>query len=67
MCKLRDSEELKNILKEIDTYVQKNPRKSTEMIGNVESDPEYQLIVEANSIAVDIDNEICKKLTILPF
>lgn len=28
------------------------------MIGNLESDPEYQLIVEANNIAVDIDNEI---------
>lgn len=32
------------------------------MIGNVESDPEYQLIVEANSTAVEIDNEICKSL-----
>lgn len=52
---------MKNILEQIDTYV-KNPRKSNEMIGNVESDPEYQLIVEANSIAVDIDNEICKNL-----
>lgn len=28
------------------------------MIGNVESDPEYQLIVEANTVAVDIDNEV---------
>lgn len=63
LCKLRDSEELKNILIQIDKYMS-NPRKSNEMIGNVESDPEYQLIVEANSIAVDIDNEICKKLLI---
>lgn len=46
------------ILEKIDHYVAR-PRKSTEMIGNVESDPEYQLIVEANSIAADIDNEIC--------
>lgn len=30
------------------------------MVGNVESDPEYQLIVEVNSLAVEIDNEICK-------
>lgn len=34
------------------------------MIGSVESDPEYQLIVEANSIAADIDNEICKWIII---
>lgn len=61
LCKLRDSKLLRNILKEIDAYID-NPRKSNEMIGNVESDPEYQLIVEANSIAVDIDNEICNKM-----
>lgn len=63
LCKLRDSKQLTNILREIDAYVA-NPRKSNEMIGNVESDPEYQLIVEANGIAVDIDNEICKLLFI---
>lgn len=59
LCKLRDSERLASILAQIDIYVDK-PRKSNEMIGNVESDPEYQLIVEANSLAVEIDNEICK-------
>lgn len=57
LCKLRDSKKLQHILVEIDKYVE-NPRKSNEMIGNVESDPEYQLIVEANSVAVDVDNEI---------
>lgn len=36
----------------------KVPRKSTDIVGPVESDPEYQLIVEANNMAVDIDNEI---------
>lgn len=46
------------ILERIDQYVA-HARNSNEMIGNVESDPEYQLIVEANSIAADIDNEIC--------
>lgn len=35
------------------------PRNSNEIIGNVESDPEYQLIVEVNSVAVEIDSEIC--------
>ena len=32
--------------------------------GPVEYDPEYQLIVESNNMVVEIDNEICKKLTI---
>lgn len=59
ICKLRDSDRLKNVLTQIAHFV-KNPRKTSEMIGNVESDPEYQLIVEANNIAVEIDNEICK-------
>lgn len=59
LCKLRDSTRLNRILKDIEIYASK-PRVSSEMIGNVESDPEYQLIVEANSIAVEVDNEICK-------
>lgn len=67
LCKLRDSERLKNILAKIDHYIS-HPRKSIEMIGNVESDPEYQLIVEANSTAAEVDNEICeftKHITLL--
>lgn len=60
LCKLRDSERLRIILKRIEKYAA-NPRTSVDMIGNVESDPEYQLIVEANAIAVEIDNEICKE------
>ena len=28
--------------------------------GIIEADPEYQLIVEANNITVEIDNEISK-------
>lgn len=58
ICKLRDSSRLANVLTQIAKFV-KNPRKTSEMIGNVESDPEYQLIVEANNIAVDVDSEIC--------
>ncbi|KAG4068146.1 hypothetical protein HA402_001571 [Bradysia odoriphaga] len=57
LCKLHDSKEFANILKQIDHYME-HPRKPSEMVGNVESDPEYQLIVEANSTAVEIDNEI---------
>ena len=30
------------------------------MAGPVEMDPEYQLIVEANNLTVEIDNEISK-------
>lgn len=37
-----------------------NNRKKIEVTGLMESDPEYQLIVEANNIAVEIDGEIGK-------
>lgn len=62
LCKLHDSSRLQNILIQINKYAL-NPRTSCDMIGNVESDPEYQLIVEANGIAVEIDSEICKYST----
>lgn len=57
LCKLRDSDHLANIMKEIQTYMKKI-RKPSDIIGPVESDPEYQLIVEANNTAADIDSEI---------
>lgn len=57
LCKLRDSPRLIRILDEIEKYVSK-PRATSEMLGNLESDPEYQLIVEANNIAVEVDAEI---------
>lgn len=57
ICKLHGSDELKRILFELREFAKK-PRTSAEMIGNVESDPEYQLIVQANLLAVEIDNEI---------
>lgn len=63
LCKLRNSDRLADVLAQIDVYIDK-PRKSNEMIGNVESDPEYQLIVEANSLAVEIDNEICELINL---
>ncbi|XP_017466653.1 PREDICTED: U4/U6 small nuclear ribonucleoprotein Prp31 [Rhagoletis zephyria] len=61
LCKLRDSERLQYVLKQIEQYGSRQ-RTSAEMLGNVESDPEYQLIVEANAIAVDIDK---KSVTII--
>ena len=42
-----------------------NDRKKIEVTGLMESDPEYQLIVEANNIAVEIDGEISNYLTFI--
>lgn len=60
LCKLRDSSHLKNIINQIQGHMLKL-RKSSDIIGPVEADPEYQLIVEANNTAADVDNEIGKK------
>lgn len=57
LCKLRDSDMLANIMVQIKDYSTKL-RKNSDIVGPVETDPEYQLIVEANNIAADIDNEI---------
>ncbi|CAG5090934.1 Similar to prpf31: U4/U6 small nuclear ribonucleoprotein Prp31 (Xenopus tropicalis) [Cotesia congregata] len=57
LAKLLDSPELQNIIIQIDKY-SKLPRKSSDIIGPVESDAEYQLIVGANNMAVSIDDEI---------
>lgn len=57
LCKLRDSDRLQNTLKQIEHYASRQ-RSAAEMLGSVESDPEYCLIVDANAIAVDVDNEI---------
>ncbi|XP_069944875.1 U4/U6 small nuclear ribonucleoprotein Prp31 [Cherax quadricarinatus] len=54
---LWDSDKLKNIKQHIEKYASK-PRKSEDLQGPVENDPEYKLIVEANNINVDIDDEI---------
>lgn len=61
LAKLRDSEQLQKIMIQIEKH-SKIPRKSADIVGPVESDPEYQLIVEANNMAVDIDNEIGKRI-----
>jgi U4/U6 small nuclear ribonucleoprotein PRP31 len=59
ICKLHNSDRMKYVLTEIEKYALK-PRSSSEMIGNVEADPEYRLIVEANNLAVEVDTDICK-------
>lgn len=57
LCHLHDSVRLTKVLEEIEKFVN-IPRTTSEMIGNLESDPEYKLIVEANNLVVEIDNEI---------
>lgn len=42
-----------------------NNRQKIEVTGLMETDPEYQLIVEANNIAVEIDGEIGRFLSYL--
>ncbi|CAN8002910.1 unnamed protein product [Ixodes hexagonus] len=56
IAKLRDSEELAHVMNAIKQ--KKECGRKEEVIGPVETDPEYQLIVEANNLAVEIDNEI---------
>ncbi|XP_046635076.1 U4/U6 small nuclear ribonucleoprotein Prp31-like [Daphnia pulicaria] len=57
VCKLRNSPQLVSILEQIEKYCEQN-RTSDNIQGPVEADPEYQLIVEANNLAVEIDNDI---------
>lgn len=56
IAKLWYSPHLRNIIEQVDKF-DKVPRNSS-VLGPVESDPEYQLIVEANNCAAEIDNEI---------
>ncbi|CAF0928488.1 unnamed protein product [Brachionus calyciflorus] len=61
IAKLLDSERLNKVIEKIEYYQEQekdvaNRRK--EITGPVEQDPEYKLIVEANNLTVEIDNEI---------
>jgi len=47
IAKLLDSEQLKRIIEQIEVY-QREDSKRFEIIGPVEQDPEYKLIVEVN-------------------
>ncbi|GFS54442.1 hypothetical protein TNCV_4809211 [Trichonephila clavipes] len=55
IAKLRDSEQLQRVMQEI---AERRQLDRKDAVGPVEADPEYQLIVEANNLAVEIDNEI---------
>ncbi|XP_077980440.1 U4/U6 small nuclear ribonucleoprotein Prp31-like [Glandiceps talaboti] len=56
IAKLRDSQQLKHVLEQIQHY--QVIRSKDELSGTVEADPEYQLIIEANNLTVEIDSEI---------
>ncbi|KAK7498270.1 hypothetical protein BaRGS_00010530 [Batillaria attramentaria] len=56
VAKLQGSRELAQIIEKIEEYASK-PRREA-IAGPVEADPEYKLIVDANNMTVEIDNEI---------
>ena len=55
IAKLRDSEQLQEVMDKMEFFSTKGGR---DVIGPVESDPEYMLIVDANNLTNEIDNEI---------
>nr|CAH8819649.1 unnamed protein product [Trichobilharzia regenti] len=55
-AKLRNSDKLTKVMSDLDYFA--NQKKSDRIHGPVEADPEYQCIVEANNLMVEIDNEI---------
>uniref|UniRef100_A0A8C5DJL2 U4/U6 small nuclear ribonucleoprotein Prp31 n=1 Tax=Gouania willdenowi TaxID=441366 RepID=A0A8C5DJL2_GOUWI len=57
IAKLRNSKQFSEITEKITLYIGKN-RKNSEVSGPVEADPEYRLIVAANNLTVEIDNEL---------
>ncbi len=56
VAKLLHSEELKDIMEKIEYF--QMLKEKPETAGPAEANPEYQVIVEANNITVEIDNEI---------
>lgn len=56
IAKLLENEQLKRITDSITFYQESSKRDN--LSGPVEQDPEYKLIVEANNLTVEIDNEI---------
>ncbi|KAI0068909.1 Nop domain-containing protein [Artomyces pyxidatus] len=57
IAKLEGSRRMAEILKEIEKY-QANPSSNEAMAQPAHSNPEYNLIVQANNLSVDVDNEI---------
>nr|XP_033806480.1 U4/U6 small nuclear ribonucleoprotein Prp31-like [Geotrypetes seraphini] len=57
IAKLWDSRMFAALLEKIDEYVSQQP-KSSEVMGPVEAAPEYRVIVDANNMTVEIENEL---------
>ncbi|KAF7331955.1 Nop domain-containing protein [Mycena kentingensis (nom. inval.)] len=57
IAKLDGSKRMSEVLQEIDKYSQ-NPSTAATMALPAHLNPEYTLIVQANNLAVDVDNEI---------
>lgn len=55
VAKLRDSEELRGVLSSITEF---SSQSRDQVFGPVEVDPEYLLIVKANNLSAEVDNEI---------
>lgn len=58
IAKLLDSIQLKRVVDKISIYQNHETKPKDELGGSVENNPEYMLIVEANNLTVEIDNEI---------
>ncbi|KAM5534873.1 hypothetical protein V8D89_011428 [Ganoderma adspersum] len=57
VAKLEGGKRMNDILKEIEKY-ETNPSTPEQMALPTHSNPEYNLIVQANNLSVDVDNEI---------
>ncbi|XP_063711949.1 U4/U6 small nuclear ribonucleoprotein Prp31-like isoform X2 [Symsagittifera roscoffensis] len=58
IAKLYASEDLKTLLALIEQYQNEASSSKSKIVGPVEQDPEYKLIVSANNTVLKIDNEI---------
>lgn len=58
VAKLKDSVLLQETMRKIDYYTKHQRTSTTDIQGALEHDPEYLLIVDANNLLVEIDNEI---------
>uniref|UniRef100_A0A2D4ER89 Uncharacterized protein n=1 Tax=Micrurus corallinus TaxID=54390 RepID=A0A2D4ER89_MICCO len=57
IAKLWDSKMFAEIMLKIEEYISKQP-KASEVLGPVEAAPEYRVIVDANNLTVEIENEL---------
>lgn len=58
VAKLKDSILLQETMRKIDYYTKHQRTSTGDIQGALEHDPEYLLIVDANNLLVEIDNEI---------